>query len=220
MKQAILSAIALACLWSTSHAATITYQLEQHPEYQNGFTLSGSITTDGTMGQIVQGNIMSWNWSVSKGSVVMDQLSSSDLNAEAAPIGLIASSTTLTIPEPVSGEQRSLLLCIRTGIGIGGGVSNILEWINGNGPGTGDIYSANPQSPEFWNYGAPSPMELNMGDGTTFLIASVATQAVPEPASLVMMSLGVAAVVAMAWRHSGFSLFSRAARISLSSTRQ
>jgi hypothetical protein len=43
-----------------------TYTLVNYPSDQYGWTLSGSITTDGTVGDITSGNIRAWNWAIEK----------------------------------------------------------------------------------------------------------------------------------------------------------
>ena len=68
----LLAAITVACsaLLSGLHAAPITYSIVNNAAFQNkypsgvgGYTLSGSITTDGTIGDVTSG-ILGWNWTV------------------------------------------------------------------------------------------------------------------------------------------------------------
>ena len=47
-------------------AGSITYDIVNYPDLQNGWTLSGTITTDATMGPITQLDITSWTWSITK----------------------------------------------------------------------------------------------------------------------------------------------------------
>lgn len=60
-------AAVLCVITANIQAATITYSLVNNAAYQNGLTLSGSITTDGTIGPIGGGNIGAWSWSLTNG---------------------------------------------------------------------------------------------------------------------------------------------------------
>ena len=50
----------LAVNAAPTFAAPITYNIVEHPALQNGHTLTGSITTDGTLGPLDPSNIVSW----------------------------------------------------------------------------------------------------------------------------------------------------------------
>ena len=55
-----------------ANASHITYSILNSPELQNGWTLSGTITTDGTIGQIQGSNILSWTWTwITSGAVII-----------------------------------------------------------------------------------------------------------------------------------------------------
>ncbi len=63
------SALAAALLFFSAAlpaSASITYTLVNYPAGQNGWNLTGSITTDGTFGQITQLNILSWSYQYSQ----------------------------------------------------------------------------------------------------------------------------------------------------------
>jgi hypothetical protein len=62
----LLAAITVACsaLISGLQAAPITYSIVDNAAYQDGYTISGSITTDGTLGDITESGITSWNWTI------------------------------------------------------------------------------------------------------------------------------------------------------------
>jgi hypothetical protein len=46
-------------------AGSVTYNLVSYPDLQNGWTLSGTIATEGTTaGTIQPPNITSWSWSI------------------------------------------------------------------------------------------------------------------------------------------------------------
>lgn len=63
-------ALAIALLISSTPAlAAVTYKLVDYPQYQNGWTLSGSITTDGATGDITAGHIKAWDWTITQGNL-------------------------------------------------------------------------------------------------------------------------------------------------------
>jgi hypothetical protein len=49
-------------------AQDITYNLVNYPAYQNGWSLSGQITTDGRTGVVGTTDIVSWNWTITSGT--------------------------------------------------------------------------------------------------------------------------------------------------------
>jgi len=82
-------------------AGSITYDIVNYPDLQNGWTLSGTITTDATMGPITQLDITSWTWSITKvvDNIVRDYtFRSTDPGGVVAGIGLTATSSELLLP--------------------------------------------------------------------------------------------------------------------------
>src|SRR3954471_3003930 len=76
-------------------AGSITYQLVNYPAFQRGWTLSGFITTDGTLGAIgndVSNHALSWTWTVTNPSQPSFTLTSADPNTDVVTIGLMATS--------------------------------------------------------------------------------------------------------------------------------
>jgi hypothetical protein len=76
-------------------AGSITYDIVNYPSLQNGYTVSGNITTDGSTGAIPQSAITHWDITVSKGTTVEFTLtpkSSSLVNY----LPIEATTTTLT----------------------------------------------------------------------------------------------------------------------------
>ncbi len=49
-------------------SADMTYILNSFAADQNGWTLTGSITTDGTIGVLAKSDFVSWTWTVTEGS--------------------------------------------------------------------------------------------------------------------------------------------------------
>ena len=54
-----------AVSYSGAQAGSITYQINDYPAVENGFKISGSITTDGTIGALSQSDITAWTWTLS-----------------------------------------------------------------------------------------------------------------------------------------------------------
>ncbi|MCC6126016.1 MAG: PEP-CTERM sorting domain-containing protein [Pirellulales bacterium] len=65
----VVMAFPVMILFVSSAIADVTYYLISYPADQNGWELSGSITTDGTLGYYLTGaHIKSWEFTISKGS--------------------------------------------------------------------------------------------------------------------------------------------------------
>jgi hypothetical protein len=92
---ALLSLILSLCPFASLRAGPITYDLNNYPDQQNGWTLSGTITTDGTIGTLTYNNIMAWNFTETKGTTVYG-LSSTQRNHFIID-HLTATSTQLTL---------------------------------------------------------------------------------------------------------------------------
>ena len=103
---AALTLCLLLAVPRTTRAGQITYDLQNYPADQNGHTLSGTITTDGTIGTILGQNIVSWNVTID----ATDNFSSLTLEHDTVPLGMIATPTELTLPPPLTTGQDSLLL--------------------------------------------------------------------------------------------------------------
>ncbi len=162
----------------------ITYQLINYPDYQNGWTLTGSITTDGKAGAISSGDIVSWTYTITKG---VNEYTVSSTNGSAIASDLDATTSQLTLPypsSPIPGAQLSLS-------GFAQQNSNVelsLQWSYPLSP----YYECVTISPSF-QYEWQTPLPLH--DTTSAVIATV----VPEPASIVLTGLasacGLACVV-------------------------
>ncbi len=66
-------------------AGSITYDLEINPYLTNGWTLSGTITTDGALGPLQSPDILSWSWTATKFGVGSVSANSTDIDAQ--PVG-------------------------------------------------------------------------------------------------------------------------------------
>ena len=63
----LFSAVLLAFA-SNAWAGQITYDIRHLPAYQDGYALSGTITTDGNTGYITSLDITNWSWTATKWS--------------------------------------------------------------------------------------------------------------------------------------------------------
>jgi len=95
---ATCSAIALVSTMAAfaANAATI-YRIVNNPAVQNGYTLSGTITTDGRSGSIYASNVLAWSFSVSNG-IDTYSADSSQPGSSVSVDGILATSDYLELP--------------------------------------------------------------------------------------------------------------------------
>jgi hypothetical protein len=165
--RSVLPALVLILGISTrASGGDLTYDLVNYPAAQNGYTLSGSITTDGTIGILTPSDITAWTVTISSPTTSETFSSSDPGSATGIQSNLIATSSEIYLPPSSDG-------------------ADILELI---GPGNDQIifdnyneYTAIISSGRVWYSGNPVA-----GDWT------IATASVPEPSTFAM--LGIAAV--------------------------
>ena len=197
-----LAAITVACsaLLSGLQAAPITYSLVNNAAFQNGYTLSGSISTDGTIGELSYGNFTGWYFTITETATSLVKLSdSSPLNAFSDRI--VASATQLTLPNPTGSNFQPYLVLT--------GVQGTLAWHRSPSVGSGESgepareqYGALDADVHYWNNYAESLSLPSTADGS-WIIAEVSTSAVPEPSTYGLLFGGFTlAVVAMRRRTS------------------
>ncbi len=99
MHRFTLQAVMLSTLLTlpTAARADRMYNILNNPDIQNGWTLSGTITTDGTMGQIQASNILSWTWTITSGAGSFT-VSSTDPGAAVIYGAITATRTGLLVP--------------------------------------------------------------------------------------------------------------------------
>ena len=177
LKVRVLSSLLLLAMCSAARAVPITYDLGA---FSNGTsTLSGTLTTDGTIGSIAAGNITAWSFTMTGANTLA--ISSSDAGAQSQCLGtsgcFTATLTTLsfnfaslTANDPFASFSSS----------VGGVLSGVLFTPSFQGPisankglGTTDF---NPSSNVIGTAPAPSPAP------------------VPEPATLLLLSTGLVVV--------------------------
>lgn len=128
----LLAPLCLALMFCPAvPAASITYTLQSYPSLQSGLNLTGSITTDGTIGVLAANDIMAWSFELTNGYQMIAYDSGT---TPAALSGLVATTTTLTLPEAGPGAFNMLSLA--------SGNSNNLGYERTSGSGGEDLYFA------------------------------------------------------------------------------
>ena len=172
------AALVLACLVPLSAMADpISYTLNDYPSLENGYHLTGVITTDGTTGTWTTNHILSWDVTLyNSAAAVVYSLDSNHLGATIQHFtagGIVASAGSLGV---VSGVGGFTLAANPTGNADRIGYSPTTDQgrFFGNGGGGAIL----------WNSVIPA--------GTTFEIGT-AVVAVPEPGTyaLTLAGLGV-----------------------------
>ena len=203
----LLAAITVACsaLISGLQAAPITYSIVDNAAFQakypsgvGSYTLSGSITTDGTLGDVTSG-ILGWNWTVTDNATSAVVRSASG-NGASNGFSVQASATQITLRPFGVGSGLSL-------IGVEG---ETLAWFRRAAEDYGSFQM--PASDEYYfQYG--ELLWYNTQDGNfiplsstadgSWIIADGGVSTVPEPSTYGLLFGGFTlAVVAMRRRTS------------------
>jgi len=196
---ALVSLFLTFCSAAGSMGGTITYDFVSYAALQNGYTLSGTITTDGSLGPLSSADITAWNYTITNGTITDEES-----GAGAETQGLTASSTQLTLPQSTAPLGYSYLA-------LNGGPPNsdyrsqlfyayLVPWPV-NPSLFVDIYQSiipqGPTPPGFygWEDDAFDPPGLSLG-GSPWIIAQAA---VPEPDSVTLALVGSACLAAAQW---------------------
>jgi hypothetical protein len=104
---AALLALSLTCCSATNcMGGSIVYNLVNYADLQNGYTLSGTITTDGTIGTLTPADVSAWSFSVT--GPFSFQATSLSPGATDVVLNLSASAAELTLPpRPMSGRRST-----------------------------------------------------------------------------------------------------------------
>jgi PEP-CTERM motif len=176
---------------ATIEAASIVYNIQNYADLQNGYTLSGTITTDGTIGTLTSANITAWSFSVTGPAAY--ELTSQTPETYDQLQGLTASATSITLAPPSSEFAASYL----TFTSPTTGTALIYDRYS---PFTGSLeeyYFTTPGESTAWNDSANGPPGLKLG-GSTWTIA---TASVPEPSTLTLALLGIACLAVQRVRY-------------------
>ncbi|MGA2704220.1 MAG: hypothetical protein ABSH35_24380 [Isosphaeraceae bacterium] len=173
----------------TTRADTI-YAIQNYPSDQNGHTVSGTIATDGHIGQITSADITSW-------SVTFDStftFRSTDPGADIGSLGVVqATATNLSLSSPSVGFNQ-----LEFGIFGTAGAPDVGSSINwGRATVEPGVYSGFLESTELWNL-----YRTTLGGTDPWVLAVAQASAIPEPASLWMAGIAISAGLAYGWfRH-------------------
>ena len=165
-------------------AENITYEMVSHPDWQNGYTLTGTITTNGTTGTLAYSDILSASLAVSKGTTTYENVSANEIYGIQ---NLSATATGLYLPLWTTSASSPSFSVGSTGYGLPrlqynyffhfGGVYSESRCDVPISTGLSVLWA----TPNGYN----NPLQL---DGSPLLVANV----VPEPSSLCL--LGIAAI--------------------------
>jgi hypothetical protein len=193
MKRAALMLAVLALLLGGvgQARAEMVYNLVDYPASENGWTVSGQITTDGTFGSIGVNDFVSESFTISNGSVTYTVPigTSHDL------LNFIASSSSLTVP---IGDFTEL-----AGDTISGSKYVTLVWENIDlNPYPGYYAVVYPASGGqgtflFENYN-PTTSAGSIGSNDPWVIA---TAAVPEPSGMIFLVTAIGTIGFASWVH-------------------
>ncbi len=169
-------------------ASNITYRIVDNPAVQNGYTLSGSITTNGQIGTLASQDILSWNWTVTNGINTY----TADSSQVGSFIGLdgtiLATSDYIELPaQPVTSPSTLNLF----------GPNSHVQWSGStiqNNAFT-SAFQVNGSWPWWHDQTTTTPHDV---PGGWAIADQGVTQAVPEPSSLALAS---SLAICLAWRH-------------------
>jgi hypothetical protein len=188
LRRFTLVAASAISLWCSPAQANIIYSLVNYPDDQNGWTLSGSITTDGKSGALTSTDVLSWSWTVTSGTTAYT-FRSTDPGAffgqESAPPDLIATSSALSVP-----FNQSVGMQDDSGVTL----PTVIEWSNnwGSGPFSNEYLAQLHVPPAsvttFWQ----------TVDPTSFIasgyVIATAAPTVPEPSTLTLLGTSLLAL--------------------------
>jgi hypothetical protein len=179
----VVTTIALLVSANIAEAGQITYSIQNYPADQQGAILSGTITTDGTLGRLTAADIVAWTWTITPPSGPSLTLSGVTSSVSL----LMATDQQLLLPIGENNAIPSELFLV----GPVGSSTAQLEYFRPSA-GQGDsIYSAanGNLGSAYWITDNPQ-----MGGADPWVIGVVASS-VPEPSGVVLMSLGISALL-------------------------
>jgi hypothetical protein len=176
---AVVAFVVLLAAPCIGHAGTITYSIKNYPADQNGAALSGTITTDGTIGNLATGDILSWSYTMTPVGGTPFTLTSSESGSTTSLQGtVIASPSEITV----------------AGIPTGTIGANSLDLFNRNAQSELQYFRQGTQSSSVGDYFGSALVAIwatenpSMG-GTDPWVIAVAS--VPEPSTFTLSAMGV-----------------------------
>ena len=190
------AALLAVSLPQASRASSIVYSIVDYPGLESGWTVSGTITTDGTIGTLNVSDITAWSFTFTKAGTT-DTWTSAGNGSNAAVTqegGLTATATELEAGTPGALAFSYLILGYTTPNGAGQ-----LEWDRQGSVGpqsASDTYQGVFSSQNLFINGVKNPPGLTLTDSTNWVIAEVQSQSssssAPEPGTAGLFALGVA----------------------------
>jgi hypothetical protein len=178
MPRATAILLAILALATPAPAGSITYGLKSYTNLQNGYSLVGTITTDGVIGTITAADITAWTFTVSGGPNGFTESGGplSGLSLSMSTGTYLTTASLFEIPQPTDGIANALTLAPL--------FNRIpLSWYRDT-DGT-DIYECD--SPIEYNaLWIASGSPLSLGGVNPWIIAAVT----PEPGTLVLAVIG------------------------------
>ena len=178
----------------TSQATPITYDFVSLGTDANGSIFLGTVTTDGTIGELSAANIIEWTW-----TTIYSGTSTPLVHGDQGPgntigvRGVEATATSIFMPIPTVPDGGT---GINSRFILGGDAAYTVDY----------IYSAN--TVPYWLQSLTT--QISGGGGVFYDVINrfdsppgdfvIATAAIPEPSSMVLAALGMVALLAYRWR--------------------
>lgn len=192
-RQSIVASIAAMLFLSMSVAnADTVYNVNFTDSV--GETLTGSITTDGTIGSLATADIVAWtfsegNWTPGSGGVTGTFSSGSNASILNLLGNLVASSTSLSLPTlQTGGGQFSF--------------SGPMETFTFLDESVADSPTSQPAAFVEWSFDAGTSESREISLASPFVIATATPSAVPLPASAWLLGCGLLGLLGMNRRRS------------------
>lgn len=149
-------------------SADLIYDIQDYPAWQNGYTVNGTITTDGVLGTLTTADIVAWTVTISQGSL-SETFSGTSADA-ALEAQVVATSSQVLIPNAAADAIANLMYLV--------GPGDSIVWDNSDGR-TEYRAVVSGFSTLAWD---TSPTSLGRDDNTWVVAQAAAT--VPELSSL------------------------------------
>jgi hypothetical protein len=197
----LLSAIAIfSSILTTQASADYIYNIVDHPTVENGWTLSGQITTTVDTGNLTSSDITSWSWSATQGAVTWTANSTGPQSVTAVTGTVLLTPTAITLPSPPNSSDTFNV------IELDPDPNAVLRWERGSPAFNfyADAYLAVANQSLIWYSGEGGIIALDpdVSPMSPWLIATAQPAAAPEPASITLLVSGFFAI-------GGFGIYRR-----------